>query len=63
MCRMPYNSQEHLLFNLDDWNLFCYDFLLDYLHLMVEGHNPLVAYLRASQRSHSAQSVTSGVKI
>ena len=52
-----------MLFNLDNKNLFYYDLLLYYLHLMVEGRNPLIAYLRASLRSHSTQSLTQGGRI
>ena len=57
-CRLQFNGQEHL-FNLDDHNLFYYDFLFNYLHLMLEGWNPL-AYLSASKRSHTSQSLTDG---
>ena len=51
------------MFNLDNKNLFYFDLLLDYLHLMVEGRNPLVAYLRASQHSHTSQSLTQGARL
>ena len=61
--RLEFDGQELLLFNLDNHNLFYYDFLFNYLHLMLEGHNPLAAYLRASQRSHRSQSLTHGVSI
>ena len=36
-CRQGHDRQPDLLFNLDNKNLFCYGFLLDYLHLMLEG--------------------------
>lgn len=49
--------------NLDNSNLFYYDFLFNYLHLVLDGHNPLAAYLRASQRSHASQSLIRGVGI
>ena len=62
-CRQGYDGQPDLLFNLDNKHLFYYGFLLEYLHLMVEGRNPLVAYLRASQRSHNSRSKTASVKL
>ena len=34
----------HSDFNFDCWNLFFCGFLFDYLHLMIEGCNPLAAY-------------------
>ena len=61
--RLPYDGQSDLLFNLDNKNLFYYDLLINYLHLMIEGRNPLVAYLRASTRSHTSQSQTEGMHI
>ena len=30
----------------------CFSCSLSYLHLMLEGRNPLVSYLRACQRNH-----------
>ena len=61
--RLGYDGQEDLLFNLDNKNLFYYDLLLDYVHLMVEEQNPLVAYLQASRRSHTSQSMTQGGRL
>ena len=61
--RLEFDGQELLLFNLDNLNLFYYDFLFNYLHLMLEGHNPLAAYMRVSQRSQRSQSLTHGVSI
>ena len=61
--RLPYDGQSDLLFNLDNKNLFYYDLLINYLHHMVEGRNPLVAYLRASTHSCTSQSHTKGMHI
>ena len=55
--RFGYDGQEDLLFNLDNINLVYYDLLLDYLHLMVEEQSPFIAYLQASQRSNTSQSL------
>ncbi len=44
-CRLHYDGQEHLLFNLDNKRLFYYGLLFQYLHLMLEGRNPLIACL------------------
>ena len=57
------DGQADLLFNFDNRNLFFYGFLFDYLHLMVEGRNPLAAYVRASNRSHASQSHTKPTSI
>ena len=40
-----------------------YGFLFDYLHLMIEGRNPLAAYMRACNRSHASQSHTKPTSI
>ena len=61
--RFSNDGQEDLLFNLDNKHLFYYDLLLNYMHLKIEGRNPLVAYLRASQHSHFCQSSTQGKQI
>ena len=45
-CKLQYDGQEHLLFNLDNTRLFYYGLLFQYLHLMTEGRNPLIAYQR-----------------
>jgi len=34
----------------------CFSCSLSYLHLMLEGRNPLVSYLRACQRNHEVLS-------
>ena len=62
-CRLRYDGQEDLLFNVDDQHLFYYGFLFQYLHNMIEGKNPLVAYLRSCERSMAVQSHTKPVKI
>ena len=62
-CKQEYDGQDDLLFNLDNKHLFCYNFLFSYLHSMVEGKNPLVAFLRACERNHSIQSHTQPVRI
>ena len=43
--------------------MFYYGFLFQYLHNMIEGRNPLTAYLRACERSFAAQSLTPPVLI
>lgn len=43
--------------------MFYYGFLLHYLHLMLEWKNPLIAFLCASRRSFSIQSLTKPVSI
>lgn len=45
-CKLHYDGQEHLLFNLNDRELFSYDLLLDYMCAMVNGKNPIAAYYR-----------------
>lgn len=62
-CRQEYDGQSDLLFNLDGKNMFYYGFLLHYLHLMLEGKNPLITFLRASKQSFSIQSMTKPVSI
>ncbi len=62
-CRLLYDGQEDLLFNINNNHLFQYGFLLQYLHFMVEGRNPLSAFLRACERSFATQSSTNPVKI
>lgn len=39
-CKLYYDGQEDLLFNLDNKHLFYYGMLFQYLHLMIEGKNP-----------------------
>ena len=62
-CKQAYDGQDDLLFNLDNRPLFYYGYLFQYLHLMLEGKNPLIAFLRASNRSFSVQSHTKPVLI
>ena len=62
-CRQEYDGQNNLLFNLDNKHLFYYGFLFSYLHLMVEGKNPLISYLRACQRNHKVLSFTKPASI
>ena len=57
-CEMVFDGQDHLLFNLDDKYVFYYGFLFDYMHLMIEGRNPLAAYHRAWCRSNDVLSMT-----
>ena len=62
-CKQEYDGQEDLLFNLDNKHLIYYDFLFSYLHSMVEGRNPLIAYLKACERNHIVQSHTRPIGI
>ena len=57
-CKLFYDGQEDLLFNLDNKHLFYYDFLFQYLHLMVEGKNLLAAFYRSVVRAHAALDIT-----
>ena len=59
-CRQEYDGQEDLLFNLDGEH---YGFLLQYLHLMLEGRNPLMTFYRASCKSFYIQSLSKPVHI
>lgn len=58
-----YDGQDDLLFNLDGKHLFYYGYLFRYLHLMLEGKNPLIAFFRASTRCFLVQSQTKPVSI
>lgn len=62
-CRLFYDGQEDLLFNVDNNQLLYYGFLLQYLHIMVEGKNPLAAFQRSCERSFSTQSLTKPIKV
>ena len=62
-CKQAYDGQEDLLFNLDNKHPFYYGYLFQYLHLMLEGKNPLIAFLRASTRSFSSLSLTKSVSL
>lgn len=58
-CFKSYDGQEDLLLNLDNKHFFYYGFLYSYLHLMMEGKNPLAAFFRATQSNYSTLSTTS----
>ena len=45
-CKLDYDGQADLLMNLDGKHLIHYGLLYHYLHLMVEGRNPLAAFTR-----------------
>ena len=62
-CRLGYDGQEDLLFNLDNHHIFSYSFLFQYLHNMVEGKNPLVSYLQSYERTFASLSNTKPFKI
>jgi len=62
-CRQEYDGQEDLLFNLDGKHMFYYGFLLQYLHLMLEGRNPLMAFYRSSCKSFYIQSESKPVQV
>ena len=51
-CKLYYDGQEDLLFNLDNHHLFYYDMLFYYLYIMIEGRNPLAAFQRSLSRNH-----------
>ncbi|XP_070541358.1 uncharacterized protein [Ptychodera flava] len=55
-CRMFYDGQEDLLFNLNNKDLVHYSLLLNYLHHMLEGRNPLAACHRAFAKNHAVLS-------
>lgn len=46
------------MFNLDNKRLIYYDFFFQYLHLMVEGKNPLAAFYRSVVRAHAVLDIT-----
>jgi len=52
-CKVFYDGQDDLLFNFDNKHFFYYDMLFQYLHLMIEGKNPLAAFHRSSSRCRS----------
>lgn len=62
-CRQDYDGQEELPFNFDGLHLFYYGYLFQYLHLMLEGKNPLTAFLRVSTHSFSPLSLTKPVQV
>ena len=45
-CKLEYDGQVDLLLNLDGKHLIHYGLLYHYLHLMMEGRNPLAAFIR-----------------
>ncbi|XP_070532874.1 uncharacterized protein [Ptychodera flava] len=57
-CKLFYDGGEDLLFNLNNRDFIHYGLLLSYLHLMVEGRNPLAAFHRAYTHKHSQLSST-----
>ena len=62
-CRLEYDGQGDLIFNLDGKHMFYYGFLLLYLHLMLEGRNPLIAFYRSSCKSFYIQSESKPVHV
>ena len=52
-CKQFYDGQDDLLFNFDNKHFFYYDMLFQYLHLMIEGKNPLAAFHRSSSQCRS----------
>ena len=62
-CKQEYDGQDHLLFNLDGKHLFYYGLLFTYLHIMLEGKNPLIAFHRSMQRTFSTLSKSQPVGI
>ena len=53
-CKLYYDGQENLLFNLDNHHLFYYNILFHYLHIMIEGRNPLAAFQRSLCCNHDS---------
>ena len=53
-CKLYYDGQEDLLLNLDNHHLFYYDMLFQYLHIMIEGKNPLAVFHRSLLRNHDS---------
>ena len=62
-CKQEYDGQDHLLLNLDGKHLFYYGLLFTYLHIMLEGKNPLIAFHRSMKQSFSALSKSQPVGI
>ena len=61
-CRSFYNGQNDLLFNLDNKHLFTYGLLFQYLHLIIEGKNPLDAFHRSAGQCHGVLGTTSDLE-
>ena len=57
-CRSFYDGQDDLSFNLDNKYLFTYGLLFQYLHLMIEGKNPLAAFHRSAGRCYGVLGTT-----
>ncbi len=57
-CRSFYDGQEDLLFNLDNKHLFSYALLFQYLHLIIEGKNPLATFHSSAGRCHGVLGTT-----
>lgn len=62
-CKQEYDGRDHLLLNLDGKHLFYYGLLFTYLHIMLEGKNPLIAFHRSMQQTFSALSKSRPVGI
>ena len=55
-CKLQYDGQEMLLFNLDNKHLVDYNLLFNYLHCLVENGSPLVTMRRIIFRNVQATS-------
>ena len=62
-CKLYYDGQEDLLFNLDNHHLFCYDMLFHYLHIMIEGRNPLAEFQRFLCRNHDNLDISKALSL
>ena len=57
-CGSFYDGQDDLLFNLDNRHLFTCGLHFQYLHLTIEGKNPLAAFHRFAGRCHGVLGTT-----
>ena len=57
-CKIQFDGQDQRLFKVDDKYLVFYGFLFDYMHLMIEGWNPLATYHREWCTSNNILSTT-----
>ncbi|XP_070549105.1 uncharacterized protein [Ptychodera flava] len=57
-CCLYYDGREDLLLNLNNHDFIHYGLLYSYLHLMMEGRNPLAAFHRAYAQKHATLSTT-----
>ena len=62
-CKQECDGHDHLLLSLDGKHLLCYGLLFTYLHIMLEGKNPLIFFHRSMQQTFSALSKSSPVGI